>query len=52
MLHDMADIVRFNDPNLYKVKESVVDGALAQLERMDKAEKIAGAVVDKTSTTE
>lgn len=40
MLHDMADIMRFNDPNLYHIKESVIDSAADQLERMDKAEKI------------
>lgn len=40
MLRDMADIMRFNDPHLYEIKERVVDDALTQLEKMDALEKI------------
>lgn len=40
MLHDMADILRLNDPSLYQLKESMVDSVEEQLERIDKKEKI------------
>lgn len=40
MLHDMADILRFNDPTLYRLKDRVVDDTLEQLERIDKVEKM------------
>lgn len=49
MLHDMADIMKFNDPNLYKIKEDVLDSVADQLERIDKAEKIETTITEKSS---
>lgn len=45
MIKDLADIVRFNDPNLYTVKNDLIDDALSKLETADKKEKLESEFV-------
>ena len=40
MVKNIADIVRYNDPTLYQVKEDVIDKALEKLEKIDTLEKM------------
>lgn len=43
VIKNLADIVKFNDPTLYELKDSVIDNALDKLERADRLEKMKEA---------